>query len=386
VQANGCHAKRLAAGADGNLYGVTELFGGAGTIGTAFRITADGVFTRLHGFSAVAASTPRAGLIMGSDGSFYGTTSSGSNGLPASATGSVFRLTPLGGDAVDVTHLHDFTIGQPGLGPRTALVEDRDTDGVFYGTSSSFGACGGGSCGTVFRITSDGAYQLLHAFENNLEVPAGPLVQGSDGLLYGMISLGGAFGQGAIFRLATDGDDYEIVHSFSASADGLGVPTGGLTLGDDGNLYGMAQGVFRFTTAKQLTTLVSLAELMAVFGATDPGLGGSGVSSLAGSLLQASDGHLYGTSRAGGTGSCTGVGSSLVIGCGTVFRVVLDGDDDGGDNGGNGNGNGNGSGNGGGALGGGSSSGGGGVMALGATGLLLGLAAVYGWRRRNSRS
>lgn len=379
ILANGCRAKTLAAGADGDLYGVTEASGGAGASGTAFRITTDGEFTRLHGFSATAANGPRAGLIAGSDGSFYGTTSSGSNGVPASATGSVFRMTPLGGDAVDVAHLHDFAIGQPGLSPRTALIEDRDTDGVFYGTTSSFGGCGAGTCGTVFAITSDGAYELLHAFANPFEFPDGALVQGPDGLLYGLIALGGQFGQGAIFRLATDGTGYEIVHSFSAVADGLGAPSGSLTVADDGDLYGVAQGIFRLSTSGELTTLVSTSELMDVFGASDAALGGAAAASLTGSLVQGSDGHLYGTSRAGGTGSCTGVGSAVVIGCGTVFRVVTDDGNDGNDGGNGGSGGGSGS-----PVSGGSSGGGGGVAAPGAIALLLGLLGLYGWRRRGS--
>lgn len=387
VPADGCHAKRLAAGADGNLYGVTELFGGAGSLGTLFRITTEGDFTRLHGFAAAAQANPKAGLISASDGSFYGTTSSGPSTFPT-GIGSVFRLTLLGGDDVAVDHIHDFTVGGTGLAPDTALVEDRDTNGVFYGTAGN----------AVFRITADGAYSGYVNDSVGLLGPIGPVVQGSDGLLYGVLPLGGAFSQGAIFKIAADGTGYDVVHSFNSVADGLSGPRGGLTVGSDGHLYGVAAGIFRLTTAGQFTTLVNTTELMAVFDADGAGLGGAGIGSLAGSLIQGSDGHLYGTSRHAGAGSCTGVGTDTVIGCGTVFRVVLDGGDGDGDgdggngngngNGGNGNGNGagNGNGDGNGSLGGGSSGGGGGVMALGATGLLLGLAALYGWRRRGSRS
>lgn len=167
VPADGCHAKRLAAGADGNLYGVTELFGGAGSLGTLFRITTEGDFTRLHGFAAAAQANPKAGLISASDGSFYGTTSSGPSTFPT-GIGSVFRLTLLGGDDVAVDHIHDFTVGGTGLAPDTALVEDRDTNGVFYGTAGN----------AVFRITADGAYSGYVNDSVGLLGPIGPVVQG----------------------------------------------------------------------------------------------------------------------------------------------------------------------------------------------------------------
>lgn len=376
TQGNGCQAKELALGGDGNLYGVTRLFGGAGTIGTAFRITTDGEFKRLDGFSATGPRGPLAGLVLGRDGSFYGVTSAGE--LMTSAGGTFFRLTP-DGNSASIEHLYNFPAGHFGITPATALIEDRNEAGVFYGTTSQFGACG--TCGTVFRVTSDGAYDLIRAFENALEVPTGPLVQGLDGLLYGMIALGGQFSRGFIYRVATDGTGYQVVHNFS-QADNLGIPAGGLTLGDDGNLYGVAQGVFRLSTSGTLTTLVTTQEMLNSFGT--PGLGGAAVGSLAGSLIFGSDGHLYGTSRGGGTGPCTGPLDDTVIGCGTVFRVVLDNSTGGNNGGGNNTGGGNNN-NGGASLGGGGGGGGGGVTAPGPLGLLLGLAALIGWRRRGSK-
>lgn len=386
TQGNGCQAKELALGADGNLYGVTSLFGGAGASGTAFRITTDGEFTRLHQFSATGPRSPRAGLVLGRDGSFYGVTYQGD--ILTSGGGTFFRLTP-DGNTASIDHLYNFPVGLDGMNPAHALIEDRQEDGVFYGSTSQFGPCGGegvedgGACGTIFRVTSDGAFTRLHAFRNEFEIPAGPLAQGPDGLLYGTIAIGGKNNRGFIFRIATDGSDYEVVHDFSV-ADNLGIPAGGLAVGDDGDLYGVAQGIFRLSTSGTLTTLVTTQEMVNSFGT--PGLGGAAVGSLAGSLIFGSDGHLYGTSRGGGTGPCTGPLDDTVIGCGTVFRVVLDGSSGGNNGGGNSNGGGNNGGSSGGAsLGGGGSGGGGGVTAPGTLGILLGLAA-FGWRRRGVRS
>lgn len=305
----GCGPKRLAAGSDGALYGTTELFGGTGSLGTAFRLSTGGSVTRLHGFAATGPANPEAGLLAARSGSLYGTTSSGAAGV---SVGSVFRMVPLEDDEVDVQHLHSFTIGQPGHAPTVPLIEDAEEDDVFYGATSSFGGCATGICGTLFRIAADGSYQLLHSFGPN-EVAAGPLVHAPDGLLYGVSTLAGAHGLGMVFRIATDGTGYEVVHSFNAIPDSLGAPTGGLTLGGDGNLYGVAQGVYRINTDGELTTLISTSEMVTQ-------LGGGGATVLRGGLLWGSDGALYGTSWAGGSGSCSS--GATVIGCGTVFRVV----------------------------------------------------------------
>jgi uncharacterized repeat protein (TIGR03803 family) len=65
----------LTRGRDGNLYGVTE-FGGSSGMGTIFRITPKVGFTTLHSFTGTTdGGAPLAGLTLGSNGDFYGTTS-----------------------------------------------------------------------------------------------------------------------------------------------------------------------------------------------------------------------------------------------------------------------------------------------------------------------
>jgi uncharacterized repeat protein (TIGR03803 family) len=92
--------------ADGNYYGVTT-YGGATNAGTIFRITTNGVLTTVFSFSSTngpavsppfgvfhpsSASLPRSGLLLGSDGYVYGTTSIG--GLQSSDEGTVYRIGP----------------------------------------------------------------------------------------------------------------------------------------------------------------------------------------------------------------------------------------------------------------------------------------------------
>lgn len=350
---DGCNTPAaLAPGADGALYGVARL-SGPGNMGTVYRLDTDGAFTRLHAFGLPDGSTPIGGLVAAGDGNLYGTIS-GVGGV--NRLGAVFRVT---GDG-DVEQIYSLLPGDFGISPRAALVEGPD--GALYGSTQ-----GGGDdcepCGTLFRITTTGEYRTLHRFGADGEVPVGPLVFGADGLLYGVTELGGEHGQGMVFRIPGDGDGLAVVHSFDGAADGVAVPTGGLTAGADGALYGTtARGVFR-VEEDTVTILVTHAALLP-----------SGLSGLNG-VVQGSDGHLYGTARFGGEHRC----ETAAQGCGAVFRVMMDDSDDG-DDGGDGDGDGSGNGD---AVTGGSSGGGGGV-APGALGMLLGLAGLRGWRRRTA--
>src|SRR5262249_41875172 len=119
----------------------------------------------LYTFSSDAAGTnadgayPRGGLILGSDGNFYGTATNGG----AKGTGTVFRLTPAG----SLTTLYSFT-GTPGTPPSNAdgshpyadLLEGPD--GTLYGTTRDGGANG---YGVVFQINPQGVFSTLHTFQ-----------------------------------------------------------------------------------------------------------------------------------------------------------------------------------------------------------------------------
>ena len=125
---------------DGNFYGVT-ISGGAidstgctGGCGTVFKITPDGVLTTLHKFceetSCPDGNDPAASLTQASDGNLYGTTFMGGNG-----EGTLFRITTSG----EFTTLYTFcslTYCEDGASPRAPLVQA--SDGTLYGTTSSF--------------------------------------------------------------------------------------------------------------------------------------------------------------------------------------------------------------------------------------------------------
>ena len=110
-------------------------------------------FRTLVNFDGTHGANPFANLIQGPDGNFYGTTEFGG---PISA-GTVFRITPSG----TLTTLYTFPNFSDGCNPGAGLV--LGSDGNFYGSTET---CGGTStgctfgCGTIFRITPTGAPAL----------------------------------------------------------------------------------------------------------------------------------------------------------------------------------------------------------------------------------
>ena len=197
---------QLLQGSDGNFYGVTELGGlpspvvmDTTTCGTVFKVTPEGIETILHKFSGPDGCSPLAGLIQGSDGDFYGTTSGGTTS--AASAGTVFRITPEGVE----TTLYTFS-GSGGANPFASLIQG--SDGNFYGTTKGGGKNFGG---TMFQLTPAGAVTVLYSFPNTsgtsegTQLPgAGPdtnLVQGSDGSLYGATQQNGAYNRGYFYRL-----------------------------------------------------------------------------------------------------------------------------------------------------------------------------------------
>ena len=160
----------LVQGSDGNFYGTTE-FGGADNDGTVFKMTPGGVLTTLFDFGESQADeagrNPRAALMQGGDGDFYGTTASGG----ADDKGTIFKITPEG----VLTILFDFGAWETddnGWEPTVSLVEGSDGD--FYGTTASGGADGKG---TIFEMTPEGVVTTFHEFRGDGSSEA-PLVVG----------------------------------------------------------------------------------------------------------------------------------------------------------------------------------------------------------------
>ena len=294
----------LVQGADGNFYGTTYQGGADNGDGTVFKVTPTGALTTLHTFHGSDGLSPAAGLVQGTDGNFYGTTSGGgANGN----YGTIFRITPGG----MLTTLHSFN-GFEGVSPDAGLVQA--TDGNFYGTTGGGGGANGG--GTVFRITPGGTLSTLYSFCSQPNcadgsTPYAGLVQAADGNFYGTTANGGAHSLGTVFKITSNGT-LAALYSFCSQpncADGA-QPGAGLVQATDGNFYGTTPfggasnnccgTIFKITPQGTLTTLHSFDQ-------------SDGANPDAG-LIQATDGNFYGTTYGGGTNdNC----------CGTVFKLSV---------------------------------------------------------------
>jgi len=289
---------------DGNLYGMTES-GGANGNGTVFKITPAGVETVLYSFAGgtTDGAIPWGGLIQASDGNLYGMTESGG----AYGFGTVFKITTAGVETV----LYSFNPGgtpADGANPYGNLVQA--SDGNLYGLTESGGANGDG---TVFQITTAGVETVLHSFGASSSdgiFPYGSLIQASDGNLYGLTELGGSGNLGTLFKVTTTGTPYATVHAFTGGSGDGSEPYGSLVQASDGNLYGTTSlgGANNLGTAFKYVIGTNTLSLLHSFGGSGDG------SKPYGSLIQASDGNLYGMTEVGGAGSQ-----------GTVFQISTSG-------------------------------------------------------------
>lgn len=277
------------------LYGATQS-GGAQNFGTVFRYVIGGALTTLYSFDGTHGATPQGGLALGNDGALYGTTrNGGTNGY-----GTIFRLST-GGDFTSL-----FSFGFTNANPATALC--LAPDGSFYGATSygpALGTASAYSYGTLFRVTTAGAFTQLLGLTNTLGyAPAKTFALGTDGAIYGTMSSGGLNGGGTAFRLTTNAN-YTVLASFNFSNPG-GTPLGGLTLGADAttNFYGTCQGgganaegtIYRLAVNPNAYTnshLSLLANFNSTTNGSQPGAG----------ITVGQDGNLYGVTYYGVTGA-----------------------------------------------------------------------------------
>ena len=222
-------------------------------------------------------------LLLGSDGNFYGTAAFG--GLYG--LGTVFKLTPAG----QLTTIYSFTGGNDGGTPDPGLVQD--SLGNLYGVAFQNGA---NNYGTIFQVTTSGAFTVLHSFTNeDGSYPLTSLTQGSDGNFYGVTGSG-------LFYEVTPSGNYTLLNTSPMYR-----LISGLALGRDGNFYGAvdagSSGHAGLVQVSPAGTMKLIGTFTAINGEAEP------------TFIQGSDGNFYGTTGGDGFSNYGG----------TVFRLAPDG-------------------------------------------------------------
>jgi uncharacterized repeat protein (TIGR03803 family) len=277
---------------DGNFYGVSEgplVYGGNG--GTIFKITASGQLTVLHTFTANHTTgfydngQAPVTIVEGSDGLLYGAASIG--GTTSASSGTLWKIHK---DGTGFQVLQRYcTSCTTGSFPNYIM---SASDGNLYGTTGYGGSftatvCQGLGCGVVFRLTTGGAYTVLHTFNGTTDsyLPDG-ITQASDGNFYGATSNEGT---GAIFRVTSSGA-FTILHTFPTSTYSLAP----LTQASNGLLYGFSHlvsaGTIEFFSCSLTGSFQNINQI------TQPLFKQFGV----GKLLQATDGNLWTSTAYGG--------------------------------------------------------------------------------------
>jgi uncharacterized repeat protein (TIGR03803 family) len=264
-------------------------------------------FTTLINFNGTNGASSYAPLIQGVEGGLYGTTSGGGTG----GAGTVFKITS--GGALQVV---SFCPQPPcGFQPSGGLV--LATDRNLYGMTE-FGGGGNGQ-GAIFKLSQGGVLTTLYEFcvlANCADgrFPFGSLIEANDGNLYGTTLFGGTADHGTVFKITLSGA-LTTLHSFLLSEGDR--PEAGLVQGTDGNLYGTTSGGGEFSCGElgcgSVYKITPAGELTVLHVFCTEGNCHDGAAPL-GPLVRANDGNLYGT---------TGIGGSHRSG--TVFKVTPQG-------------------------------------------------------------
>jgi uncharacterized repeat protein (TIGR03803 family) len=248
-------------GADGSIYGVAN--GGQFDQGAVFRLSppavSGGPWTESVLYSFAGPPNDGAypnGVVLSSDGTLYGTALGGAE-CPGSTCGVVFKLAPPATPEASwaETILYAFANGKQGYYPIYPVL---GPNGELYAVTAFGGHSKGDrpGAGTAFELTPPsvpgGAWSMNTLFEFGTRSGAHPsgLAMGQDGNLYGTAESGGVpcgkhkkAACGTIFELSppsASGQKWTetVLHAFRNNGDGTN-PTGGLTIGSDGTLYGV---------------------------------------------------------------------------------------------------------------------------------------------------
>jgi uncharacterized repeat protein (TIGR03803 family) len=217
-------------------------------------------------------------------------------------------MNPDGSDYRTIWSFQSGFAGGQGAQPKGTIL---GSDGYLYGATAEGGTT---SNGTIFRVATDGSgYTILHPFTVTFEFPffvgdgePTELIEGSDGVLYGACLKGTATEPGMIFRINRDGTGYKVLHRFQTrNREILQATT--LIEGDDQRLYGtkIDEGQFGKGIVFRINRDGSEYRVLHAFGGNDA----EGRFPRA-PLIRGGAGSFFGTTSEGG-----------VDGAGTIFSI-----------------------------------------------------------------
>ena len=346
----------------GRFYGSTNSGGQSsacvGGCGTVFSLSPSGVERVLYSFGSYAGDGTRPiGGLSEAGGMLYGTTTyGGSSATCRLGCGTVFSVTQDGKEKV----LYSFgTYEGDGAAPQAGLIV---VGRALYGTTQLGGTH---DHGTIFSVTTDGVEKTLYSFGSYKTDGAYPVAALIDvfGTVYGTTLKGGVNDRGTLFLFDLPNGKELTLHDFGAGIDGS-YPDSGVALSGS-KLYGTTRSGGKYGTGVIYVSSLSGAEktlydfgaskdgaqpdssltrtngsLIAFYGVTAAGgengrgtlyeINNAGVETVLNSFGGSDgaypygrplsfNGKFYGTTLAGGSGSCSGPQGN---GCGTVFELT----------------------------------------------------------------
>jgi uncharacterized repeat protein (TIGR03803 family) len=271
---------------NGKLYGTT-LFGGTNGKGTLFEWdpTTEILVRKIEFNVTEYGESPYGSLMLASNGKLYGMAEGGGT----NGNGVIFEYNP----STDIfTKKHDFNFSD-GHAPFGSLIEAND--GLLYGMTKSGGAYKKGILFELDPVSCVFTKKLDFNGKENGSFPMASLLQAENGLLYGMTSNGGVMDHGIIFEWNPSVDTCIKKYDFYVPANGM-LPNGSLTRIANNKLYGMTTsgGMFNYGVLFELDLATNTFTKKFDFDGLNNG------SYPYGSILQASDGFLYGVTAFGG--------------------------------------------------------------------------------------